>query len=304
MTKLAKPTGAWAVYAAFSQQLSVEDALREQLTSIGLSQAHIIADGEIHRYDHPDGRRGNKRVWYVCHHDFAVWGDWSTGEQHNVFAKGDIDHVTAEKARQEADRRSRERKAARESEAAKVAEKARQKVIALPCADPEHPYLKRKQIDPAGLRQDGALLVAPMTDGQRIVNYQTIAPDGTKRFLAGGRKHGCYFALGHLGDQLVICEGVATAISIHLAYGCAVAAAMDCGNLKPVALNLRKRYSKVPIVVMADNDYHREDNPGVTHGNAAAEAVNGTCVWPSDNPRKPDGMDFNDMFVQLGGMLL
>ena len=299
-----KPTGAWAVYAAFSQQLTIEDALRDQLAAIGLSQVHIIADGKIHRHNHPDGSRGNKRIWYVCHHDFAVWGDWSTGEQHNVFAKGENDPEKARIACEKAARYRRECKAEEKRRHEQKAIQAASEVKALPWADESSAYLVAKGIGPACLKQKGALLVAVMTDGKRIVNYQTIAPDGTKRFMAGARKQGCYFPLGHIGDRLVICEGVATAISIHMAYGCAVAAAMDCGNLKPVALNLRQRHPNVPIIVMADNDYHRDDNPGVRHGKAAAEAVNGTCVWPPENPNKPDGMDFNDQFVELGGMLL
>lgn len=300
MTKLAKPTGAWAVYAAFSQQLSVEDALREQLTTIGLSQAHIIADGEIHRYDHPDGRRGNKRVWYVCHHDFAVWGDWSTGEQHNVFAKGDINHETAEKARQEADRRKRERLLEQSRKHAQAATTAQAALLRLPEADPLHPYLVKKQLQPYSLRQEGQNLVAFLTDGHGVVGYQTITPTGKKRFLSGTHKRGAYWPLGHIGDCIHVCEGVGTAIAIHTAYGGAVAAAMDCGNLLPVCESLRARHPDVPIIVIADNDHgadnDRDDNPGVRLGIAAADAVGGRCIWPSTRPGHK-GTDFADLWV-------
>ncbi|WP_431026220.1 toprim domain-containing protein [Halomonas sp. H5] len=306
MTAQRKPPtlgGAWAVHKAFSDQLAIEAKLADAiLAQTGVSTS-IVADGEIHRHDHPDGKRGNKRIWYVCHHDFAVWGDWGTGEQHNVFAKGPIDPETATKARMEAERRKHERKARDERRRAQAAESARQATHRLPWADSGHPYLVKKKIKPIGLKQQGSKLVAAMTDGRRIVNYQTIDPDGRKRFLAGAKKQGAYFAIGHIGDRLVVCEGVATAISIHLAYGCAVAAAMDCGNLKPVALNLRNRYPDVPIVIMADNDIHRPNNPGVTHGKAAAEAVGGQCVWPAPSPVQPDAaIDFNDLWQ--GGLLL
>lgn len=301
MVNLPKPTGSWAVHAALSSQLDVQDALRDQLAAIGVS-VMIDADGEIHRHDHPDGKRGNKRVWYACHFDHAHWGDWSTGEQHDIFHRGGHDPEKARIARERAEADRRKRKAEEARRHREKAEEARLGVQRKPWADAAHSYLEDKGIKPYGLKQHGPLLVAPMTDGQTIVNYQTIAPSGEKRFLAGARKKGCYFAIGHITDRLVICEGIATAISIHMAYGCAVAAAMDCGNLKPVALNLRKRYPDVPIVIMADNDYHRDDNPGVTHGKAAAEAVKGTCIWPAERSGKPGGLDFNDLWQE--GMLI
>ncbi|WP_300271021.1 hypothetical protein [Halomonas sp.] len=301
MATTPKPTGAWAAHAALSQQLAVEDALREQLSAIGLAIA-VVADGEIHRHDHPDAKRGNKRVWYVCHHDFAVWGDWGTGEQHNVFAKGPHDPEKAERARQEAERRKRERRLAQARKHAQAAAQAQEELHRLPHADPQHPYLVKKDIKPFSLRQRGPDLVAFLTDGHGVVGYQTISPSGEKRFLAGTAKQGAYWPLGHVGDCIAVCEGVGTAIAIHMAYGRAVAAAMDCGNLKPVCLSLRERHPTVPIIVMCDNDYHRPDNPGVTHGIEAADAVGGQAIWPAEWADMPGGMDYADLWVK--GLLL
>src|SRR5690554_2111312 len=152
-----KPTGAWAVHAALNEQLAVEDALREQLAATGLA-VPVIADGEIHRHDHPDGKRGNKRIWYVCHHDFAVWGDWSTGEQHNVFAKGPHDPEKAQRARREAERRQRDRRLAQAKKHAQAAAIAQEKAPRLPPAT-GNDYTSRKGIEPLGLRQEGPNLV-------------------------------------------------------------------------------------------------------------------------------------------------
>ncbi|RCV90484.1 toprim domain-containing protein [Billgrantia montanilacus] len=329
MVNAPKPTGAWAVRAALSNQLDTEiEAGRSGYDSIKeyAKQRHTIDSAMMQALDDQYGNgihlRG-KGLWQrfkppgkhnpdgyaaVLSNEVAIFGVWGN-EKHLVVLSDD--EMTKEErrehrqnAREDADRRRREHQTAEKRRHAQKAERAASEVRAMPWANASHPYLIAKGIEAPGLKQKGPLLVAPMTDGQTIVNYQTIAPDGNKRFLAGARKQGCYFALGHLSDRLVICEGVATAISIHMAYDCAVAAAMDCGNLKPVALNLRQRHPDLPIVVMADNDYHRDDNPGVTHGKAAAEAVKGQCVWPSKNPNKPDGMDFNDLFIELGGMLL
>jgi putative DNA primase/helicase len=295
-----KPTGAWAVYAAFSEQLDVQDALREQLASTGLSQVHVTADGEIHRIDHPDGKRGNKRLWYVCRHDFAVWGDWSTGEQHNVFAKGPYDPEKARKAREEAERHRREYQLAQARRHAQAAAIAQKKAHRLPSAG-THDYTSRKGLKPLGLRQEGTNLVAFLTDGQGIVGYQTISPTGEKRFLTGTAKQGAYWPLGHVKDYIGVCEGVGTAIAVHMGFGCAVAAAMDAGNLKAVCLSLRKRHPNTPIIVYADNDHgpdnDREDNPGVRLGKEAAVAVGGHCVWPTARLGHK-GTDFADLWLE------
>src|SRR5690554_862234 len=225
MATTPKPTGAWAVHAALSQQIAVEDALREQLSAIGLAIA-VVADGEIHRHDHPEAKRGNNRIWYVCHHDFAVWGDWSTGEQHNVFPNGPYDPEKAQRERQDAEKRKRDRRLAQAKKHAQAAVDAHEAWRRLPWADPLHPYLAKKRILPFSLRQEGPNLVAFLTDGQGVVGYQTIPPVGKKMFLKGTPLTGTYWPLGHVRDCIAVCEGVGTAIAIHMAYGRAVAAAM------------------------------------------------------------------------------
>ncbi|WFM71824.1 toprim domain-containing protein [Halomonas sp. CKK8] len=300
------PTGGspWAVYQALAGQLDVQSKLADDIFAHTGAHVQIIANGVIHRHDHPDGKRGNKRLWYVCRHDFACWGDWRTGEHRNVFADANPDPETARKARQEAERRRQDRRLAEARKHAQAATQAQEALLRLPEADPLHSYLVKKQIAPFTLRQDGQDLVAFLTDGHGVVGYQTISPDEEKCFLAGTAKVGAYWPLGHVKDGIAVCEGVATAIAIHMGYGCAVAAAMDCGNLKPVALSLRARHPDIPIIIMADNDHHRDNNPGVTHGKAAAEAVDGKCIYPTPIPGREDkGSDFNDLFLENGGWL-
>ncbi|MBV5331516.1 hypothetical protein JZU69_03820, partial [bacterium] len=63
----------------------------------------------------------------------------------------------------------------------------------MPCT--QHPYLELKGIEPHGVKTDGDKLLLPMrtTDGT-VHSLQTIAPDGTKMFMPGGRVKGCYFS--------------------------------------------------------------------------------------------------------------
>jgi len=116
-------------------------------------------------------------------------------------------------------------------------------------APDNHPYLIAKQAAPLALRMDaGRRLVVPLQDiDGRIHSLETIAPDGAKRFLAGGAKKRHFAVVGaepaplaEPGGPLLICEGWATGASLHMATGHLVVAAMDAGNLMPVAEALRE----------------------------------------------------------------
>lgn len=260
-----------------------------------------VADGAIHRVDHPEGSRGNKALWYALHGDFAVHGDWRTGERYFVFTDDDPDPETAREARERAEQARLEREAERARQQALVAGLCRSEWPTLPRANPSHPYLLAKRVEVLGLRQKGPLLVVPLTDGERLVNWQTIGHDGAKRFRPGGRVRGVYCPIGTIQpDQpLLICEGWATAMTLSTATGYATAAAMNAGNLKPVAESLRARYPRQEIVIAADNDHATAGNPGITKGKEAAAAVRGRCIWPAF-AEDDTGTDFNDA-VLAGG---
>lgn len=171
---------------------------------------------------------------------------------------------------------------------------------------PEHyPYLVAKQAAPLALRMDARhRLVVPLQDiDGRIHSLETIAPDGAKRFLAGGAKKGHFTWVGFdpapLADPagpVLICEGWATGASLHIATGHTVIAAMDAGNLMPVAEALRARFSDADLVLVADNDAKpdRDGNPGVDAARKVALAIDGRLAVP-ENPG-----DANDLFCAEG----
>ena len=124
------------------------------------------------------------------------------------------------------------------------------------CANPEHPYLARKQVPPHGIRQLGTSLLIPMVDEKRLMwSTQTIHADGSKLYLKGGRKRGCYFPIGAKpGEFLFMVEGFATGASIAECCGVSVAVCFDAGNLKPVAEVLGVKFPDAELVFAADND--------------------------------------------------
>lgn len=158
-------------------------------------------------------------------------------------------------------------------------------------APADHPYLTVKQVAALGLRVDArGHLIVPLQDIEgRLHSVETIAPDGAKRFLAGGAKRGHFCILGagpapvtDPDGPILICEGWATGASLHLATGHTVIAAMDAGNLLPVAEALRGRFPEADLVLVADNDVKpdRDRNPGVSAARKAALAVDGRLAVP------------------------
>lgn len=172
-------------------------------------------------------------------------------------------------------------------------------------APEDHPYLVAKQAAPLALRMDASRrLVVPLQDGDgRLHSVETIAPDGAKRFLAGGAKKGHFAVVGaepgplpEPAGPVLICEGWATGASLSMATGHRVIAAMDAGNLMPVAEALRARFPAADLVFVADNDAKpdRDSNPGVEAARKVALAVDGRLAVP-DSPG-----DANDLFCAEG----
>ena len=119
-----------------------------------------------------------------------------------------------------------------------------------------HPYTDRKGLKPDNLGVSGDALLIPMRNvDKQLSSVQIIQPDGKKLFLKGCSVSGCYFAVGAPVDKtLVIAEGWATGMSIHLATGLAVVVAFSSGNLPKVAGLMRERRPGFEIVIAPDND--------------------------------------------------
>lgn len=266
----------------------------------------IHADGQLHRFS-ATGRRTDKAAWYVLHADglpAGVFGCWRTGLTQTWCSKPQQQLSAQERA--ELRHRVQQAKAQRDQEQMQRQQAAQQTALArwdAAWAAKFHPYCNAKGIQPYSLRTEcDCTLLVPMRDENGVLHsLQAIAPDGTKRFMAGGRVRGCFHLVGVPAVALVVCEGVATAHSIHECAGLAVAAAFSAGNLETVARALRRKYPALPVILAADDDHTTEGNPGLTAARAAALAVGGTVVvplFPVERPRK--ATDFNDLH-QLAG---
>lgn len=172
-------------------------------------------------------------------------------------------------------------------------------------APADHPYLLAKQVAPLALRADAqGRLIVPLQDVAGVLHsLEFIAADGGKRYLTGGAKRGHFAVVGQEpadfatpSGPLVICEGWATGASLHMATGHTIVAAMDAGNLLPVAEALRSRFPEADLIIVADNDDKpgRTANPGVEAARKAAAAVDARLAIP----HLPG--DANDLFCVEG----
>lgn len=268
----------------------------------------IIPDGRLHRFA-TNGRHDDTAGWYVLHVDgvpAGAFGCWRSGVNESWCGRAEHPLTAVEReahrARIEIVRRQREIEEQQQHAAA--AQRAQQLWDGARPAPETHPYLQRKQVQAHGLRiqcsdliiagqnLNGALIVPLHEAGDVLCSLEFIAADGMKLFLPGGRKRGCAYLIGTVGNVLCIVEGFATGASVHQATGYAVAVAFDAGNLNDVAKSFRKRYPNARLMVCGDND---QNGTGQVKAMEATESVGGLLVLP-----KGTGMDWNDVHQQNG----
>lgn len=246
-----------------------------------------LPEGRIVRFRVDGDKAGSRNGWAIFHsHPIAAgaFGSWKTGEQHTWRSTSNEVATPAERA--ELQRKLQAAQQARASEEARVRADAAARALKLwsgakPATD-DHPYLRAKGVHAYGLRALRDKLVLPARDADgKLHTLQFISPDGSKKFLTGGRIAGCYYAIGRPDDVLLLAEGYATAATLHQATGRAVATCFNCGNLLAVARTLRVKFPHLRIVVCADDDSATPNNPGLTAAHQAAQAVGGVVAIPS-----------------------
>lgn len=282
------------------------DLFKTAIAAAGLTPPDAInADGKIHRFG-SNGKPRDDSGWYMLHLDgiaAGAFGCWREGFTQTWCAKSDTAMTQAE--RDALRGRIAAMQAQRDVEQVQRQQLAREAVAEiLANASParSHQYLTAKGIQPHGVKCDGVRLLIPMRDTAGTVHsLQTIAPDGDKRFHPGGKVSGCYFSIGKPDGVLIVCEGLATGASIHECTGLAVAVAFSAGNLKPVAVALRRKYPTLRIIIAADDDYLTSGNPGITNAKTAAREVAGLVAVPDFGNSRPDkATDFNDLHQMAG----
>jgi phage/plasmid primase-like uncharacterized protein len=265
---------------------------REHVFNHGFYVDGIVADGAFHRFKGPE-EKTKKSGWYILYANAGACGDWrySTSFGFSLFNETEMDYAQLQAYRSDMDkiRLQRDQEQSKRHADAKIKAQAHWDES---LEVDTHPYLETKQVQAHGVKLRQGKLIFPLTDyAGAIHSYQTIAPNGDKRFCYGGAKKGNFFKIPG-SEKIAICEGYATASTLYEATGWTVIVAVDAGNLHPVAEVWRKNNPIMDIIICSDNDANGTGQEKAKH---AAESIGARIVMPSIV-----GDDWNDVHVSQG----
>jgi len=280
----------------------VEVQIKSAMLNAGLQPPKDLKlDGRLHRFA-TAGKKKNDNGWYVFFSDgipAGKFGCWREGIEGKFIA--DVGRELTAAERMAHTRRMAEAQAIRDAEKSKRNEVAADTVSAIwesaGAASPDHPYLKRKGINPHGVRITGdGRLIAPLysPDGD-LMSLQYISEGGDKLYHAGGATKGGSWSIGDPGGTIFIAEGFATAATIHEETGECCIIAYSASNIVPVAQSIREQYGTMQeVVIVADND---ESGTGRNYADQAAAKMGARVVMPNvpgdANDYKLAGHDLN-----------
>ena len=299
------------------------DAMR----AAGLEPPEAIKDsGKLERFS-ASGKRRDDSGWYVYHADgvpAGAFGDWRQGISTqwcaNIGRSLSPEEVKANRERMEQGRQQAE--AERQRKAKQAAATAKKLLDGAPAAAEDHPYLVRKQVTAAnanlyelpiervteiigyrpkskGEPLQGRILLAPVMVNGALSSVEMIGAGGHKSALAAATKAGGAWTPEPIpagAPVIVIAEGISTALSVKLATGYPVVAALSHGNLEAAARQYRESHPGASIVLAADLD--KQTGGADQKAVAAGKAVGGLVAVP--NITLDVGTDFNDQHVAHG----
>jgi phage/plasmid primase-like uncharacterized protein len=261
-------------------QKTVDDFIAE-IQSAGLVFHGPFNSKQFNRCHDSYKPKKNLSGWYIYNDlgdiAFGSYGSWIAG---SIGTKKWCN--VADKQMSHAQKRNWEEfnKAAHEQQEAKyreAAEYAQNLIDTLPDADPNHPYIVKKQIKTHGVKQDADRnLIIPIygRDGA-IVSVQRIKPNGWKGFMKDGEAGGGFYQLGKITETILIAEGFATAATLHEITGLCTITAFAAGNIPNVTKLFATLHPRSKIIVCADKD---KNNAGINAGNKAVQENNGVIL--------------------------
>lgn len=251
--------------------------------------AQRLGSGELIRFRCEGDGKGRQNGWakiYLDEHPAGAFGNYRMGidEKWKSGAGSTLSDEERGRLRKEWEQARQRRAEERQRSEDEAAREANDIWRSAPTVSFLHPYVAKKRLDPEPLRQQADKLLIPMFDGDgRLWNLQRIAPDGTKRFLRGGRTSGLFCIIGRFtrrGERICIGEGYATMHAVHRAVGHPCIAAFSAKNMLAVARLWNAARPDLDYIICADDDSHLDRNVGRDAAQAAAEAIGARLAMP------------------------
>ncbi len=322
-----------AAVAEFRSRAPSGDPVAEflqELSKAGYGVPRQVLTNKIMRISAPDDKGKKKSGW--CWFDeiedtsndgfmigVGAYGSWKDGEK-VTWSSRRTEYLTKDQKLSLQLRREEMRKLRDEEEKrvhAETAVECWQIYEKAEAANPDHPYLVKKQIKPLGaIKQAGDRLLIPMVEAVQTVlpngteggevaytgtmaSLQFIQPDGFKPYKKGGKVKGCWFQIHGSVERVYIVEGYATGCSVAMATGAMVYVAFNAGNLYEVASYVVKVHPDSQVVIAGDDDAHGKTNTGRTKAQEVAHALGIIARFPEFfNGEKLS--DWNDLHCTAG----
>lgn len=249
-------------------------------------------------------RNGKGDAEVMVDGDRVLVVNWQTGQRASVR----IDGAQSSTAPMRRDPREAQREAAERAEVARICD-----AIVRTCRHETHPYLARKgfpqelglvhdnpraclpmsnlgaAIGRAMPEADGPMLIVPGRIGRNVTTVQFITADGAKKNILRGSMSGASHRIA-TGQRLVVCEGIATALSVR--------AALRMLNISATVLSA---FSAANVAKVAAGGFIAADHDKAMpqlHGKGTGEfyAAGSGCKWSMP----PMLGDYNDMHQRDG----
>ena len=255
--------------------------------------------GKINRLSTTTDKGRERSGWYVAFDGEvfgAAYGNFKTGEQgkwssverHSMTAAQIAEH-------QRQVNLAKEQREVEQNEIYKQSAKKALSIIAGARKEDQHGYLEKKKIEGAATVHAGCIAIPAIDADGEISTIQFISEHGDKKFLAGGKKAGCFHLINGDSETVYVCEGWATGKTINEATGNAVAVAFDSGNLMPATETVRAKFPNSSLIIAGDDDHEKDVNVGRSKAEACAQALGLMCVFPDVDAGETD---FNDVGVE------
>ena len=295
----------------FGSGKDISDAIN-QMNNDGLAVSYLDTSGEVIRCmvkaspSHRPDKNNEKSGWYVYNENAnfinIVYGNWRDGNTYK-WSNTDINKLSIE------DREKLKSDIAHDIKRSKKERKKRYNQVAKDCQERfrksidcvNHDYLTKKQIKNYGLKTIGSSLVVPLYSTTNVKpeirSLQYISPTGEKRFVSASEVKGSVFIVGFSWsewsdlEQVLVVEGVATAMSVFMATNLPVVCVFSANFGLTALTNLRKM-TKARFYILFDND---KNQVGQRKAEELSSALNNTVV------RLPsvEG-DYNDLHQKEG----
>lgn len=309
-----------AIAAEFRSRAPSGDPVAEflqELSKAGYGVPRQIELNKVLRIADPEDKGKKKSGW--CWYDevedtsndgfmigVGAYGSWKDGSK-ITWSSRRVEYLTKDQKLSMQLRREEMRKQRDDEEKRVHAETALEcweVYSTAPEANPNHPYLLRKQIKPVGaVKQMGDRLLVPMLEAAQgagaMASIQFIQPDGFKPYKKGGKVKGCWFQIAGSMERVYIVEGYATGASVYMATGATVYVAFNAGNLYEVANYVVQAHPDSQVVIAGDDDAHGKTNTGRTKAQEVAHALGIIARFPEfDGDEK--FTDWNDLHCSAG----